>query len=200
MPAIRSRSASQHGRRSGATWLEAETGEGTAVLCKPSGAIPAKATIYRRIDRAQRKVTGLPLPGLVRVINLFAAGAIALPQRNENERTRSKMSMKTRTWSPRTHADYDELKGMDVYTSDDEKIGEIDEVLHPANDSTQPEEHFLHVKPGMLGKISGEDEMYLRADEVKFIGDDRVVLGLPKNRVESGSWAAPRNVDKFRRR
>jgi rRNA processing protein Gar1 len=110
------------------------------------------------------------------------------------------MSTRTRTWSPTTHEDYDQLKGMDVFTSDDEKIGSVDEVLHPADNSTAPEKHYLHIKPGMLDKISGDDDMYLRADEVKFIGDDRVMLGLPKNRVESGNWTAPRDVDSFRRR
>lgn len=110
------------------------------------------------------------------------------------------MSTQTRTWNPSTHEDYDRLKGMDVFTSDDEKIGTVDEVLHPANDSTAPEEHYFHVKPGMVDKFTGDDDMYVRATEVKFFSDDRVILGTTKDRVESGDWSAPRDVDSFRRR
>lgn len=110
------------------------------------------------------------------------------------------MSTKTQTWNPSTHEDYDRLKGMDVFTSDDEKIGTVDEVLHPANDSTDPQHHYFHVDPGMLDKIVGEDDMYVRATEVKFISDDRVMLGMSKDGLKSGNWSGPRDIDTFRRR
>lgn len=108
--------------------------------------------------------------------------------------------MSTKTWKPRTHQDYDALKGRDVFTADDEQIGTVDEVLHPANDSTAPEQHYFLVKPGMLDKLVGEDEMYVRADEVQFFSDDRVVLGTTKDRIEATDWSAPRDVKSFRRR
>ncbi|CAN5568811.1 hypothetical protein BH23CHL2_BH23CHL2_08370 [soil metagenome] len=106
----------------------------------------------------------------------------------------------TSTWNPSTHDDYDALKGSDVFTADDEKIGTIDEVLHPANDSTAPNHHYFLVKPGMLDKLVGEDEMYVPATMVQMVSEDRVVLETTQDRLESTDWSAPGNVDNFRRR
>jgi rRNA processing protein Gar1 len=104
------------------------------------------------------------------------------------------------TWTFTTHADYDALKGMDVFTADDEKIGTVDEVLHPANNSTAPDQHYFLVKPGMLDKLIGEDELYVPATAVQLVGEDRVVLETTKDFVKSVNWSPPRNVDTFRRR
>jgi rRNA processing protein Gar1 len=103
------------------------------------------------------------------------------------------------TWNPNTHDEYDALKGLDVFTADDEKIGTIDEVLHPADGSTAPDQHFFLVKPGMLDKLSGEDEMYVPATTVQLVSEDRVVLETTKARVGATNWSAPRNIKSFRR-
>lgn len=110
------------------------------------------------------------------------------------------MSSTTRTaWNPKTHEDFDALRGMDVFTADDEKIGSIEEVLHPANDSTSPEWHYFRIDPGFLDKLTGDDEMYVRASFVEFVSEDRVVLETTKDRVESMDWTAPKDVNTYRR-
>jgi hypothetical protein len=110
------------------------------------------------------------------------------------------MSSTTRTrWNPTTHDDYNELKNVDVFTSDDEKIGTIEEVLHPASGSTSPTEHYFRVDPGFFDKLTGDDEMYVRASMVEFVSDDRVVIETPKDRIESTDWTAPGNMDSYKR-
>ncbi len=104
------------------------------------------------------------------------------------------------TWNPSSHNDYDALKGMDVFTSDDEKIGTVDQVLHPANDSTAHDQHYILVKPGMLDKLVGEDDLYIPATAVQMVGEDRVILETTKDRVDASTWTKPRNADTFRRR
>jgi sporulation protein YlmC with PRC-barrel domain len=104
------------------------------------------------------------------------------------------------TWNPSSHDEYDALKGKDVFTSDDEKIGTVDQVLHPADNSTSPEQHYFLVKPGMLDKLAGEDEFYIPATEVQMVGEDRLILETTKDRIDSANWSRPRDADSFRRR
>jgi rRNA processing protein Gar1 len=104
------------------------------------------------------------------------------------------------TWNPSSHDDYDALKGMDVFTRDDEKIGTVDQVLHPANNSTAPDQHYFLVKPGMLDKLTGEDELYIPATAVEMVGEDRLILETTKDLVDAVNWSKPPNVDAFRRR
>jgi hypothetical protein len=84
-------------------------------------------------------------------------------------------------------------------TIDDEKIGTIEEVLHPANDSTAPEMHYFRADPSFFDKLNGIDKMYVRATMVEFVSDDRVVIETTKDRLESTDWTAPKNVDSYRR-
>jgi sporulation protein YlmC with PRC-barrel domain len=109
----------------------------------------------------------------------------------------TRMSMMN--WNPTTHQDYDVLKGKDVFTSDNEKIGTVDQVLHPANDSTARDQHYFLVKPSMLDRLSGQDELYIPATTVQMVGEDRLVLETPTARIEAANWSQPRNVKSFRR-
>ena len=103
------------------------------------------------------------------------------------------------TWNPTTHDDYDALKGKDVFTSDDEQIGTVDQVLHPANDSTARDQHYFLVKPGMMDKLAGQDELYVPATTVQMVSEDRMILETTKDRVRDANWSKPRNDDTFRR-
>jgi sporulation protein YlmC with PRC-barrel domain len=103
------------------------------------------------------------------------------------------------TWNPMSHHDYDVLKGKSVFTSDNEKIGTVDQVLHPASGSTAPDQHYLLVKPGMMEKLTGEDELYIPATTVQTVGDDRLILETTKARAERANWTKPMDVDTFRR-
>jgi hypothetical protein len=106
----------------------------------------------------------------------------------------------SRTWTFTTPAEYDALKGMDVFTSDDAKIGKVDEVLHPANNSMAPDQHYFLVKPGKRDKLIRDDELYVPATAVQMVGQHRVVLETSSDIVQSVKWTPPRDVDTFRRR
>ena len=103
------------------------------------------------------------------------------------------------TWNPMDHRDYDNLKGKNVFTSDNEKIGTVDQVLHPANESTSPDQHLLLVKPTMMEKLSGQDELYIPATTVQMVSEDRVLLEMTKDGAERANWTKPKNFDNFRR-
>ncbi len=103
------------------------------------------------------------------------------------------------SWNPSNHDAYDALKGKDVYTADNEKIGTVDEVLHPANDTNAPDQHYLLVKPGMLERIAGQDEFYVPATSIQMEGEDRVVLETTKESFGSRDWPEPGDGDAFRR-
>jgi rRNA processing protein Gar1 len=103
------------------------------------------------------------------------------------------------TWNPSTHDEYDALKGKDVYTADNEKIGSVDEVLHPASGSTARGEHYFLVKPGMLDKLAGQDELYVPATSVRMVSEDRLVLETTRDTLDAGNWSRPSNIDTFRR-
>ena len=68
------------------------------------------------------------------------------------------MSTRTKTWNPSTHADYDRLKGMDVFTSDDEKIGTVDEV--------NPERNKLKVLVSIFGRETPVELDFLQVEKL----------------------------------
>lgn len=109
------------------------------------------------------------------------------------------MSMHTQ-WNPTSHDEYDALKGMDVYTSDDQKIGTVDQVLHPATNSTARDQHFFLVKPGMLDRLTGSDDLYIPATTVQYVGEDRLILETPSDLVDPKRWPEPTDVGTYRRR
>lgn len=105
------------------------------------------------------------------------------------------------TFNPQTHEDYDRIKGFDVYSADDEKIGTIDQVLHPADEMPKARGHHVFlVKPGTLGSLAGADDMYVPENAIKMVGEDRVILETTKDRMNSMDWSQPPpNTRNFRR-
>lgn len=81
----------------------------------------------------------------------------------------------------------DQVKGLGVYGSDDQKIGTVDEVL---TDATAGRRYFL-VKSGLLGL--GTDTYYIPESAVELVGSERVVLNMTKNDVEAQGWMNPPN-------
>jgi hypothetical protein len=106
-------------------------------------------------------------------------------------------------WNPMSHADYDRLKGFDVYTSDNEKLGTIKEVFHPNADMPQARgAHYFKVEPGMLKQLfSDQDEVYLPERLIRTVEttEDRVILEVPKAQVKNQQWTRPRDIETFRR-
>jgi hypothetical protein len=110
--------------------------------------------------------------------------------------------MSTTTWNPMTHEEYDLLNGFDVYTSDSEKLGTIKEVCHPA--MAMPEargEHFFRVEPGMFKKLFSDlDEVFIAETMIRDVRpeDNRVILSVPKDRVQDEDWGRPHDFDTYR--
>jgi sporulation protein YlmC with PRC-barrel domain len=111
--------------------------------------------------------------------------------------------MTTMTWTPQTHDDYDALKGFDVYTSDDEKIGTIKEVFHPQEDIESARgKHYFRVEPGAIGGLFSDiDEVYIPERIVQSVNqdDDRVILEVPKDKITQEEYSRPFEIDSFRR-
>ena len=83
----------------------------------------------------------------------------------------------TTMWNPTTHADYDTLKGFDVYTSDNEKLGTIAEICHPALEMPSARgNHVFRVEPGMFKKL------FTDADEV-FVPEQLIRMVTPEERT-----------------
>ncbi len=111
--------------------------------------------------------------------------------------------MSTTTWNPTTHTDYETLKGFAVYTSDNEKLGTIAEVCHPALDMPAARgQHYFRVDPGTLKKLfTDADEVFVPEQLVRKVdpADDKVILEVPKAEVKRTDWSRPANYETFRR-
>jgi len=107
------------------------------------------------------------------------------------------------TWNPTTRADYDGLKGFDVYSSDSEKVGTIKEVFHPQDEMpTARSRHYFHVEPGTFKKLfSDADEVYVSERLITTVdpNEDTVILEVPKEQLKDQDWSRPPELDRFRR-
>jgi hypothetical protein len=108
----------------------------------------------------------------------------------------------TTTWNPITHADYDTLKGRDVVSADNEKLGTIEAIFHPKQ--AMPEAHgghYLLVKPGALKSWFGRGSaVYVPESAIAAVTDDAVRLTYPKDQLEAQSWhQAPTTLQEFHR-
>ena len=106
-------------------------------------------------------------------------------------------------WTPLTHEDYDTLKGFDVYTSDNEKLGTIEEVCHPPTAMPAARGgHYFRVEPGALKKLfGGQDEIYVPETLISRVdpSDDKVILEVPKAQLDRQDWSRPVGFETFRR-
>ncbi len=111
--------------------------------------------------------------------------------------------MRTMTWNPTTHTDYDTLKGFTVYTFDNEKVGTIKEVFHPHEElPTARGKHYFKVEPGMLKQwFSDQEEFFLPERLIGEVlpNEEKVVLEIPKAQLKQEDWRRPREIDTFRR-
>jgi hypothetical protein len=107
------------------------------------------------------------------------------------------------TWVPQSHEDYDALKGFDVYSADDEKIGTIRDVFHPRGDiTTSIGKHYFRVEPGMIeGLFTDVNEVYVPERMVRQVDpdEDRVILEVPKDSLKQQNWHRPADLDTYRR-
>lgn len=81
-------------------------------------------------------------------------------------------------------------EGMDVYSSDDEKLGQVGEVnigttTEVSSQTTSEERSFFQVKSGMFGLGS---DLWLPANLVGSVDDDRVLLAVTKDEAQQQGW------------
>jgi ribosomal 30S subunit maturation factor RimM len=107
------------------------------------------------------------------------------------------------TWFPTSHEDYEQLKGFEVFTSDDEKLGKIAEVYHPNEDMPQARgSHYFLVDPGALKKLfTDQGEVFVAESMIRRVDDkdDKIILEIPKSQVEKTNWGRPTNYATYRR-
>ena len=83
---------------------------------------------------------------------------------------------------------WDGIEGLDVFTSDEEKIGEVRQVIRPLDDLAQ---HFLLVEAGELAELLGTNRMFVPDEDVLSIETDRVILDIPANAINRPDWTTP---------
>ncbi len=111
--------------------------------------------------------------------------------------------MSTTTWNPTTHQDYETLKGFEVFTSDNEKLGTIAEVCHPAQDMPMARgNHYFRVEPGTFKKLfTDADEVFVPERLFLLVdpSNNKVILEVPKVQIEHTDWSQPNDYDSFSR-
>ncbi len=90
-------------------------------------------------------------------------------------------------WVPPSHAVYDHVQGLTVFSSDGQKIGTIEELLYPIDLSEGKDKYVLRVKAGPLGSA----ELYVPETAVQLVEDERVVLALTHEQVAEQNWTTP---------
>ena len=63
--------------------------------------------------------------------------------------------------------------------------------------------HYFRVDPGALKKLfSDQDEVFVSETMIREVrpDDDKVVLSIPKDRVQHEEWGRPRDFDTYRTR
>jgi sporulation protein YlmC with PRC-barrel domain len=86
---------------------------------------------------------------------------------------------------------FENVAGLDVFTTDEEEIGTVREVLVSDDD---PVRHFLVVQATALADLLGSDRLYIPDHEVAQIEADRVIIGTTSDALNRPDWTTePRN-------
>ena len=107
-------------------------------------------------------------------------------------------------WTPTGHAGYDRLKGLTVYTRDDQPVGTIAAVLHPDDEdpaiaAASPGHYFLLEGSRLTGPV-GAEELYMPETAIREVADDRVIVAWTRDELENQGWTnRPRLIDRARR-
>jgi hypothetical protein len=110
----------------------------------------------------------------------------------------------TMTWHPTTHADYETLKGYEVFSADGESVGSITEIFHPNMDIPAARgRHFFLLDPGLIKDwFGGSDQVYLPEAVIESVTPDRVSLNLTAEQIKQRGreWTAqPVGLRDYRR-
>lgn len=83
---------------------------------------------------------------------------------------------------------WDGIEGLDVFTSDEEKIGEVRQVISPPDD---PAQHFLLIEAGELAAILGTNRLFVPDEDVLSVETDRIVLDATADAINRPDWTTP---------
>jgi hypothetical protein len=81
--------------------------------------------------------------------------------------------------------DYDRLKGLKVYSSDNQRVGTVDQIMRLAHD---PSQHYFLVRTSGLSAILNRDDLYIPESAVEMLGDDRMILNLSAEDLKHPDW------------
>jgi hypothetical protein len=103
-----------------------------------------------------------------------------------------------------THADYDMLKGTDVFSADGEKVGSISEILHPNMDMPAARgRHFFLLDPGLMKDwFGGFDQVYLPESTLDDVTSKQITLNLTADQIKQrgNEWTTePAGLASYRR-
>jgi sporulation protein YlmC with PRC-barrel domain len=90
-------------------------------------------------------------------------------------------------WSKESDYDGEAIQGFEVYASDDERVGTIDQVLV----DLASQQRYLLVKTGPFGGALPTGELYIPATAIGMVGENRVVLEATREQIESYGWTEP---------
>lgn len=126
----------------------------------------------------------------------LGSGGFALPM--GPERTATAMSMQ---WYPTSPHDYDMLKGYAVYTSDNARLGSVEEIYHPAEDMPDARGHSIFkVNPGILREVfTHAEDLYIPERLIQSVDTqfDKIILDVSKDAAQQQDWSRPENLDTF---
>lgn len=99
------------------------------------------------------------------------------------------------TWPPETKEDYGRIKGFGVYGSDGEKLGIVDQVMHPDfPDFEQARGNYVFViKTGLLAKTVGlgmlSPNIYVPEEAVQEADNGRLVLNMTASEFHEDQYS-----------
>jgi sporulation protein YlmC with PRC-barrel domain len=83
---------------------------------------------------------------------------------------------------------WQDIEGMDVFTSDEEQVGTVEQVWIDESDPTM---HYLRIRAAALLEVLGTEDLYVPESDIERIEEDRVVLDTPASAINRPDWTMP---------
>jgi hypothetical protein len=102
---------------------------------------------------------------------------------------------------PKSDAGDDTLKGKEVYTLDEELVGTVTAVFHPADETANDEvPHYFLVEGGRLTGPMSAGSLYVPDSAIQHVEGNRITVPYMRDQLENLGWIRrPAMVDSARR-